>query len=678
MFFNTPKIFVPLALAAAIAGCNGGSSSDTSETNASPTPVARTPVSLQPTFTATFKANVDHNANVNNAQNAQANKVMAMSYYEGSLTALNTTTGITETFDWPVTADETGKVVSEKTVTVEPGTYDFTLVVTKGSQQYTSVLTGEVIEDQREYRLNMDIFPVVGDTIINIDSVKNLSRLQFEFPANELASINAPQIGLVIDGIETIYELNTDTGIADIILNLPEGTHTYNVNLYDGNILIGRSKLGDQSLDLVQGDDLNIDIPSLQADITIDFGDNTQQPRFIINIPEDVVTNVGDISNLNLLVRITDGDQTQEVTLAVQEQDGQYFVEHIFDDITNEKVSTYIEFLDLTSGTAETIATCADSDDVVVHETNEMSCGIGIPKDYVIGGNLLATLSINVLDENKVAQASAEVFVDNELVGITGNNFGTPGFIKTYVKAGEVHTAVAKKDGLEDSHTLTPDPLSINNFDLILKKSYPGLDILGEGTTCKIILDSGESQGTGLYVLDIDGSGPLEEFVTWCDMDTKEGGWTLVRNNRAGRPVEVTTTLAGPMVREGVQDVDVDLIGAIPDPQWFKLKETTEEILFITKVGVQSGTYTSDPEFPLVAHTSIEKLNEAPACISWSDSISLSPVGEQFLFWYEPDCNTTGSDYTFIRGADVYVHGEYWLESHGASYQATGTAFYVK
>ncbi|MBB1489676.1 hypothetical protein, partial [Oceanospirillum sediminis] len=248
----------------------------------------------------------------------------------------------------------------------------------------------------------------------------------------------APQIGLVIDGVETVYEISKESGLAEVILNLQDGIHSYDVNLYNGNILIGRSKQGAQSLDLVQGDDLIIDIISLQADITIDFNDS-QNARFLVNIPEEAITDVGGMDNLKLLVRITDGDDVgaavQEAVLDVQEVNGQYFVEHIFDETTNNDITTYIEFRDVTTGTPEVIATCSDS--VTVLTINTMTCGVGIPKDYIIGGNLLSTLSINVLDMNKVAVPGADVFVNGDLVGVTGSNFGTDGFIKTHVKAGE-------------------------------------------------------------------------------------------------------------------------------------------------------------------------------------------------------------------------------------------------
>ncbi|MBB1489446.1 hypothetical protein H4O21_22820 [Oceanospirillum sp. D5] len=342
------------------------------------------------------------------------------------------------------------------------------------------------------------------------------------------------------------------------------------------------------------------------------------------------------MENLKLLVRITDGDDVgaavQEAVLDVQEVNGQYFVEHIFDETTNNDIATYIEFRDMSSGTAETIATCSDS--VTVLTVNTMACGIGIPKDYIVGGNLLATLAVNVLDYNKVAVPGASVFVDGILKGVTGSNFGTDGFIKTHVKAGEEHTIRAEKDGLEDSRTLTPGALGIHNFDLILADQGS----IVTGMTCKSILDAGGSVGSGLYTLDVDGAGPLDSFTTWCDMETNGGGWTLVQNRVKGTPMSVKGNLTGPLFTNGTTDFFSDREGAITDAHWNALRSISNDIQVFSVV---PGNIP-DPQY-----TTIEILtSSAPACNSWEDAVSLL---EPKLVHYEVSgCNFQNGDYTSI------------------------------
>ncbi len=50
------------------------------------------------------------------------------------------------------------------------------------------------------------------------------------------------------------------------------------------------------------------------------------------------------------------------------------------------------------------------------------------------------------------------------------------------------------------------------------------------GQSCKQILDSGSSTGSGVYWIDPDGTGTIAAFQAYCDMVTDSGGWTFVGN----------------------------------------------------------------------------------------------------------------------------------------------------
>ena len=46
-------------------------------------------------------------------------------------------------------------------------------------------------------------------------------------------------------------------------------------------------------------------------------------------------------------------------------------------------------------------------------------------------------------------------------------------------------------------------------------------------TSCADVLESGCSKGSGTYSVDLDGVGGEPATLVWCDMTTKDGGWTL-------------------------------------------------------------------------------------------------------------------------------------------------------
>ncbi len=100
--------------------------------------------------------------------------------------------------------------------------------------------------------------------------------------------------------------------------------------------------------------------------------------------------------------------------------------------------------------------------------------------------------------------------------------------------------------------------------------------------SCKSIVDSGDSQGDGVYWLDPDGGDVANAFEVWCDMTVDGGGWTLVGYNKEKSRTFLTGTwhaVAGKLVPETGKEAAMNpavakLLGYteigfyIDDPQW--------------------------------------------------------------------------------------------------------------
>ena len=68
--------------------------------------------------------------------------------------------------------------------------------------------------------------------------------------------------------------------------------------------------------------------------------------------------------------------------------------------------------------------------------------------------------------------------------------------------------------------------------------------------SCKRIYDSGQMQN-GLYYLDVDSTGPMQAFQTYCDMVNDGGGWTLLLNRTAGHQTIQKTSIDSTGVGSG-------------------------------------------------------------------------------------------------------------------------------
>ena len=103
--------------------------------------------------------------------------------------------------DWHITYDaDDFTMISNKTIVVSPGIYDFLFDVTIDNHQYVGEAAAVLIEDGADILVPMTVAAVIGDTDVSVEIVGVLPELRFSYPASELASLTAPAIGISIDG----------------------------------------------------------------------------------------------------------------------------------------------------------------------------------------------------------------------------------------------------------------------------------------------------------------------------------------------------------------------------------------------------------------------------------------------------------------------------------------------
>ncbi|MBQ4852971.1 fibrinogen-like YCDxxxxGGGW domain-containing protein [Pseudoalteromonas sp. MMG012] len=166
--------------------------------------------------------------------------------------------------------------------------------------------------------------------------------------------------------------------------------------------------------------------------------------------------------------------------------------------------------------------------------------------------------------------------------------------------------------------------------------------------SCKEIQVNDASAASGFYKLDVDGVGNMPEFTTYCDMETKGGGWTLM-----GIRYVTTVNYSGyPDITNYFVEVNnitnFDDNYHLSDAQWVKYKNVQQELMVISP---STGGY---------AIADIAVLNTAN-CMPLQDTLGEAPnqSGEHRLklYWHEASgCTTTGTDYTMYNYQNIYAY----------------------
>ena len=428
-------------------------------------------------------APVAFKASLQNHKSAHASQSKS---YDGKLQVTNINTDEQQSFDWPMTqkVDSEGNVetISHRALTLKPGSYNFVLIATAKDakkSQYVAEALGEEIVDGETPEINFVLKPNLGDTISDFDQVQYASTLNFSWPAEDLVSLSNPQFGLSLNGSdETVYTINKETGIAEALIFVEPGEYTLAMRLYDGDLMVGKNQDENNTINFVEGEDAKMDVIPLQADVELDLGELKDQGTFTFTVPKEVVTEVGSAEQLALIVRLGGkGAPLQEKVLDVYDDNGTYKASALFETGGQDAVSAYLAFHEMSEAARQfdgvPFAKCDTSINVALNQT--LGCKLELKRESIVTGRVLGTLMLSVLDQSLQPAIGAEVYVDDKLVGLTGDQYST-GSIKLHLVAGE-HEIKAVQDQWAAGKSVDVQPLSVMNELLYLESNIE----LGEG-----------------------------------------------------------------------------------------------------------------------------------------------------------------------------------------------------
>lgn len=396
--------------------------------------------------------------------------------FTGKLEAKNLDTGAIQSFDWYVQIDEeTFVATSNKTLVLNSGTYDFKLDLSKGDHHYYGEVSGQVVVDSAQLDIPITLRPVIGNTAVNT-TLFQYAALKWKYPADEFKAIDTPMLGVRINGSDWmwLFNINKETGMTDNYMGVLPGEYQIELALYDGNRQIGRSIKAQEKQHVVPGENIRMDIVPLsgQAAFTLPMEGGTATIDF--TIPKEVIKEAGGLESLKA-VFIADspvnGYSEQVLTIIPPLSDGGDYKATA--SLANYKYDTFygfIYFQDLDDGVY-----FGDGWAYITlnKEPNTARMEIWLAHRAIASGNLMATVGVNALTPEGEPLAGVSIYVNGELVGITGSGaLGTPGFCPIFLKKGEYELKGAL-GAMSGQKTVKVNPLEVINVDITMKESIP-------------------------------------------------------------------------------------------------------------------------------------------------------------------------------------------------------------
>jgi len=399
-------------------------------------------------------------------------KAVSPDLVNGTMTITDLDTLESVDYPWSVILDENNlaNVQSLRTLSLAPAQYEFSLVLTKGDQQYVGA-TIHAVTDGAEDAITMLLSPVIGDTLIDVNQLTQLVDFTLNYPDIQNTSIDAPTLGVTIDGEpEEMFILDPDTGLSGrMYLALLPGDYSIELRLVDNGVQVGKSNpTQGNSVTVNAGGDVTMDIMPLYGEVSMIMFAFNGDANFEVLVPGEVVDEAGGLNNLEASVTIFDANnQSQTQVLSLEADGDNYKASTVMTQVAFGQTNFQMNFLDLTTG--DPIGHCVDS--LLLSSSDAtVDCALTLIRRSFIGGSLLSTVGLNVFDVDGNPVSNAVVSIDGVNAAITNStDISTPGYSKLYVKPGTRVISATTTDGLSGQMNFTAQPLEVTNIDLIIQ-----------------------------------------------------------------------------------------------------------------------------------------------------------------------------------------------------------------
>lgn len=382
----------------------------------------------------------------------------------GQLAAVPRDGGQARIFPWSISIDpDTGAVTSHLTIILAAGLYDFSLLVDAGAQQYYGSATGLIRDTYNT--INMTIRPIIGDSSINVMTIDQLSVFRFSYPVEELSEIADPRLGVIVDGRPQVtYLIDKSTGLSYAYVDLPNGPHHVRLNFYDGAMQIGRSIDVQEWVTIEPGQMLSMSLIPFAGETQFELTRAGGDARFTFTFPAEVVDEAGGVGQLETNVSLSgygNPMRTHSVALTPGPA-GTYRASTTFTNMNYGELTMSISFTDTGNAPAQPIGSCTNQ--VTLRDSaSTRPCQLFLIRRAMHSGELISLVGINVLNASGDHVDGAQIFVNGNLSGLSGEGFGTPGYLRRFLRAGQ-HTISATTPGFAGSISATITPLSIQNL----------------------------------------------------------------------------------------------------------------------------------------------------------------------------------------------------------------------